>query len=1042
MNMRKFAIFMSFFVLLAANSIAQETKKITGKVTDNNGEALSGVTVAEVGGNAKAITSDQGTYTIQVGSKTTTLRFSSVGFQDADARIGNRNAVDISLVRESGSLSEVVVVGYGVQQKKAFTGSAAKIDAKEFAQLVTPSVDKQLAGRAAGVQVVNAGGDVGTPARIRIRGINSVTGNQSPLIVVDGVPFITGNLAAATNSNALGDINPNDIENIEVLKDGSATAIYGSRAANGVIMITTKKGSKGSAVKVNYDATYGFTSPIKTYELLNNAQFVEIANEKRTNQNLTGWANAGDGKTYDWQRLIMRDNVFGVQQNMSVTGGNNKSTYFLSLNYSDQKGVLISNQNKAYRLRFNFEHEINQYIKIGNNLTLSKQIDNDQNNGTNALSGAVASALRMLPNVDPFNADNVTGYNIRYPALNQVGLGPNVSNVDDNYTNPLFTLNENVYESDKLRVNNNLFVEVSPLKGLKIRSAFNYDFFNDYSYISWSSIHGDGFSSRGYVYNAGQQIQRMVWQNYMNYNKSFNGGHSMYLTAGHEVQEDMSRFVSGSLQQLSDPFFQQKNLIGGSGALQFASGGYGKSGFHSLFGRFNYDFRSKYFVQGSVRRDGQSSLAPDNRYGIFPGASAGWRISEEGFWKNNTALNNLFSDVKLKGSYAIVGNQLGGFPYLSTFSSAAYGNIPGLAPSAIGNPSLQWERSKKFDVGIELSMFKNRLTFMADWFLNDIDQLVFAVPTPNSAGIPGNSISQNIGSARNNGLEFTLMGDIISTKNFVWNFNANYTKLKNEITSLYSVGGVPVLNIPGSFNRIEVGQSLNYIWGWNYAGVNTQTGNPMYLKADGSLVQRSTVNGAYYTASSKDDATMTTANQTTITDADKVNLGNSLPTFFGALTNNFRYKNLSLEVMFRFQGGNKIMNITRQEALLSQNFHNNGVEILNRWKQAGDVTDVPRLRYAQSATVNQTGAAISRFVETGDYVRLQNLVLSYNLGSKGLSDKTKGYVKNARIFAQGQNLFIMSKYSGLDPDNASQAGQDNAVSPSLRILSVGLSVGF
>jgi TonB-linked SusC/RagA family outer membrane protein len=1040
--MRKFAVFMSFFVLLASNVLAQETKKITGKVTDNNGDGLSGVTVAEVGGNAKAVTNDQGAYTIQVSGKTTTLRFSSIGFQDGDARISNRNVVDISLVRESGSLSEVVVVGYGVQQKKAFTGSAAKIDAKEFSQLVTPSVDRQLAGRAAGVQVVTAGGDVGTPARIRIRGINSVSGNQSPLIVVDGVPFITGNLAAATNSNALGDINPNDIENIEVLKDGSATAIFGSRAANGVIMITTKKGSKGSAVKVNYDATYGFTAPIQTYELLNNAQFVEIANEKRTNQGLTGWANAGDGQTYDWQRLVMRDNVLGVQQNLSVTGGNNKSTYFLSLNYSDQKGVLISNQNKAYRLRFNFDHEINKYVKIGNNLTLSKQIDNDQNNGTNALSGAVASALRMLPNVNPYNADNITGYNIRFPALNQVGLGPNVSNVDDNYTNPLFTLNENIYSSDKLRVNNNLYVELSPAKGLKIRSAFNYDFFDDYSFISWSSIHGDGFSSRGYAYNAGQQIQRMVWQNYMNYNKSFNGGHNLYVTGGHEVQEDMSRFVSGALQQLSDPFFQQKNVIGGSGALQFAGGGYGKSGFHSLFGRFNYDFRSKYFVQASVRRDGQSSLAPDNRFGIFPGASAGWRISEEGFWKNNTALNNLFSDVKLKGSYAIVGNQLGGFPYLSTFSSAAYGNIPGLAPSAIGNPSLQWERSKKFDVGIELSMFKNRLTFMADWFLNDIDQLVFAVPTPNSAGIPGNSIQQNIGTARNNGLEFTLMGDIVSTKNFVWNFSANYTKLKNEISSLYSVGGVPVLTIPGTFNRIEVGQSLNYLWGWRYAGVNTQTGNPMYFKADGSLVQRSTVNGAYYTASSKDDATMTAANQTTITDADKVNLGNSLPTFFGALTNNFRYKNFSLEVMLRFQGGNKIMNITRQEALLSQNFHNNGVEILNRWKQPGDVTDVPRLRYAQSATVNQTGAAISRFVETGDYVRLQNLVLSYNFGSKSLSDKTNGYVKNARIFAQGQNLFIMSKYSGLDPDNASQAGQDNAVSPSLRILSVGLSVGF
>jgi hypothetical protein len=224
-------------------------------------------------------------------------------------------------------------------------------------------------------------------------------------------------------------------------------------------------------------------------------------------------------------------------------------------------------------------------------------------------------------------------------------------------------------------------------------------------------------------------------------------------------------------------------------------------------------------------------------------------------------------------------------------------------------------------------------------------------------------------------------------------------------------------------------------------GVNTATGNPMYLKADGKLVQRSTVNGAYYIASDKNDATLTPANQTSITDADKVNLGSSLPTYFGAFTNNFRYKNFSLEIMVRFQGGNKIMNITRQEALLSQNFHNNGTEILNRWKNPGDVTDVPRLRYAQSATVNQTGAAISRFIENGDYIRLQNVVLNYNIGSKALA-RTNGYIKSARIFAQGQNLLTITKYSGLDPDNASQAGQDNAVSPSLRILAVGLSVGF
>lgn len=1038
--MKNLLVLLAFGLLSTTVVSAQNTKKVTGKVTDENGKVLSGVTVSV--GTVKTTSDANGNYSLQVPTGSSSIKFSYVGYSEADVKIGNKNTVDARLNAETNQLSEVVVVGYGVQQKKAFTGSASKIDAKEFSQLVTPSVDRQLAGRAAGVQVVASGGDVGTPARIRIRGVNSVSQNQSPLIVVDGVPFISGNIAAATNSNALGDINPNDIENIEVLKDGSATAIFGSRAANGVIMITTKKGSRGGAMKVNYDATFGFTSPFKTYDLLNNAQFVEISNEKRTNAGLTGWAAPGDNaaRTYDWQRLVMRDNTPTSQHNLSFSGGTSKSTYFFSLNYSDQKGILISNANKSYRIRFNFDHEINKFIKVGNNLTLSKQIDNDQNNGSNALSGGIASALRMLPNVNPFDPTHPSGFNIRFPQLNQVGLGPNSNPVDDNFTNPLFTLTQNRYESDKLRVNNNLYVELSPMKGLKIRSAFNYDFLNDYSTISLSPVHGDGFSSLGNIQNTGQQVQRMVWQNYMNYNTTLFDNHNVYLTAGHEVQEDISRFVSGSLQQLSDPFFLQKNVISGSGALQFASGGYGMSGFHSLFGRLNYDFKNKYFVQGSVRRDGQSSLSPNNRFGVFPGASVGYRISEEGFWKNNQFLSKTFSDVKLKGSYAIVGNQLGGFPYLSTFGSAAYGNIPGLAPNLVGNAGLQWERSKKLDVGIELGLFNNRFNFVADWFMNDIDQLVFAVPTPNSAGIPGNSISQNVGTARNNGLEFALSGDIIRSKDFTWGFNANFTTLENKITSLYAVGGVPVTTIPGAYNRIEVGQPLNYLWGWRYAGVNTQTGNPMYLKANGVLVQRNTNTGTFFTAADMNDPNMTTSNP--LTDADRVNLGNSLPTYFGAFTNNFRYKNFSMEFMIRFQGGNKIMNITRQEALLSQNFHNNGTEIMNRWKAPGDVTDVPRLRYAQSATVNQTGAAISRFVENGDFVRLQNLVFSYSFNNETLSKFANGYIKNARIFAQGQNLFMLTKYSGLDPDNASQSGIDNAVSPTLRILSVGLNVGF
>ena len=318
--MRKLAVLLTCAMLFLAQAYAQTSRTVTGKVTDDAGNPLAGVTIT-VAGSAKSTVSDaKGMYSIQVPEKATTLKFSFVGFGEVDTRIGNRASIDVSMVSETKALSEVVVVGYGVQQKKAFTGSASKIDTKEFSQLVTPSIDKQLAGRAAGVQVVNSGGGVGTPARIRIRGVNSISGGQSPLIVVDGVPFITGNLAATTNSNALGDINPNDIENIEVLKDGSATAIYGSRAASGVIMITTKKGDKSGRMKVNYDATIGFSSPGKVYELLNADQFVTIANEKRANNGQAAAAFASPtGTNTDWQRLVYNNNAMAVQQNISFT---------------------------------------------------------------------------------------------------------------------------------------------------------------------------------------------------------------------------------------------------------------------------------------------------------------------------------------------------------------------------------------------------------------------------------------------------------------------------------------------------------------------------------------------------------------------------------------------------------------------------------------------------------------------------------------------------------------------------------------------------
>jgi TonB-linked SusC/RagA family outer membrane protein len=1047
MHMRKLLVTLTAFLLFAGGLLAQKT--ITGKVTDDKGNPIPNASVLVKGTQVGTVTNPDGTFSIVVPANGRALIISAVDMTTQERTIGSQTSLDFTLSQEDKTISEVVVVGYGTQQKKAFTGSASKVDVKEFATLMTPSVDKQLAGRAAGVQVTTAGGLVNTPARILIRGINSLTQGTGPLIVVDGIPIISGNLAGTTNSNALGDINPSDIETIDVLKDGSATAIYGSRAANGVILITTKKGSRGRA-KVSYEGFLGFSSALKKFDLLNAQQFVTIANEKLANAGQPLRANMDANNTNtDWQGEALIDNAPVHSHTLSVQGGNDRTTYYMSLNYSNQKGIIISNFNKSYRVRLNLEHEVNKFLKVGNNITLTRQEDGDQNNGSNALSGAIASSLRLLPNVSPYNPNHFSGYNINYPNGNSMNPGANTTSVDDNFTNVAFTTRENKFYSDKYRIINNGFLELSPVKGLKFRSQFSADIFNDYSYQGYSPLHGDGYGTptggtNGLVFNVSQNIFRYTWQNYFNYNLNV-GSHSFYLTGGHELQQDKTKWHSASGTNISDAFFIDENVISGTASIQTIGGFIGESGFESLFGRFNYDFRNKYFFQASVRRDGQSSLATSKRYGVFPGFSVGWRPSEEGFWKGSSFMKKWIPEAKIKASYAKVGNTLGGFPYLSTYGSRPYGNISGIAVSAIGNPDLQWETSVKYDVGVELGLLNNKLNLTADWFLNDINDLVFNVPTPLSTGVPGNAISQNIATIENKGFEISLGGNIIRNRNFSWDFNVNYTSIKNEVKSLYSVGGVPVPFVEnGGFNIIRVGDPMNIIYGNTWAGVNSANGHPLYVKANGTLVQLNLSPGgsigAYYVAAAKDNPALGAASSLLF--ADRTNLGNPTPTWFGAISNTLSYKGFELDFMFRYSGGNKIMNITRQEALLNQSFQNNGIEILDRWTTAGQITNVPKLYYGQGNNINQTQIANSRFVEKGDYLRLQNVVLSYTVPADKLEQLTKGAIRSFRFYLQGQNLAVWTAYSGADPDNISALGLDNAVSPQVRTISFGIGLGL
>jgi TonB-linked SusC/RagA family outer membrane protein len=1039
--MRKLYLLLLGVVFAVAPALAQRT--LTGKVSDEKGNPVANASVVVKGTTSGTTTKADGTYSLSLPANAQVLVISSVDMIAQEFNIGNLSAINATLMSEDKVMEEVVVVGYGTQQKKAFTGSASKIDAKEFANLITPSVDKQLAGRATGVQVTNSSGLVNQPARIFIRGVNSINQSTGPLFVVDGVPIITGNLAAATNSNALGDINPADIESIEVLKDGSATAIFGSRAAAGVVMITTKKGSKGKA-KVSYDMSMGFSNTLKRFDLLNADEFVTITNEKLANRGQAPRAGVNPGGVNtDWQSVALINNALVQTHNLSYQGGTAKTSFFFSANYSKQQGVVISNYNKTFRVRTNLEHEVNSFLKVGNNLSVSRQDDGDQNNGSNSLSGSIASALRLLPNVNPYNINGPSGFNVSFPAANAIPVGPNTQGVDDNFTNVAFTLSQNKYTSDKIRIINNAFAELSFTKRFKFRSVMSADWFNDYSFQSLDPRHGDGYSSGGIAYNANQNILRTVWQNYMNYNFKVKG-HSFYVTAGHEVQKQTSKFISVTGSTVIDLFFLKENLISGTASTQQVGGSLSRSGFESLFGRLNYDYKNRYFLQASVRRDGQSSLAKDKRYGSFPGISVGWRPSEETIWKNSAFLTKTFTDVKFKYSYAKVGNTLGGFPFLSaTFGPAPYGNINGIALNFIGNPGLQWETSSKYDFGMEVGMFKGRVNLSFDWFLNDVDNLVLAVPTPPSAGIPGNSISQNIGTLQNKGTEFSIDLSLVRQKDWGWDMNFNYSNVKNKITKLFSVNGTPVPYIQnGAYNLIRVGDPINIIHGYEYAGVNTANGYPMYYKADGRLVTHNVVNGLYYFVNNGNDGNLLSTNATSMGFADRKNLGQGIPTYFGAWTNNFRYKQFDMEVMLRYSGGNKIMNTTAQEALFSQSIHNNGKAILRRWTKPGDVTDVPRLFWGLSNNVNQNSIANSRFIESGDYVRLQNLVISYTMDRDLISRVGKGYVESVKFFVQGQNLFVWSKYSGADPDNVTAGGIDQSVSPQIRTISFGMNVGF
>lgn len=1029
---------------LAGQVLAQD-RVVTGKVTSSDdGSLLPGVSVAIKGTTRGTTTDANGSYKISVPNNGV-LVFSFIGYTTQEGAIGNRNTIDVKLNVDAKELEQVVIIGYGTEKKGNVTGSLTSIKGSSIASLVTPSFATQLAGRAAGVQVTVPNGLLGQAPRIRIRGTNSISSGADPLIVIDNVPVTSNPYGGVGAADPLTDLNPSDIESYEVLKDGAATAIFGSRAANGVILITTKrgKGNKGK-MAVNYDASFGSNSPINKLSLLNATQFVEVANEKYRNAGQPEQARAGlNGENTDWQDVIFR-NGFVQNHALSMNGANDKTNYFFSLGFLDNEGPIVANAQKRYSFRANLDHSINKWITVGTSLSYTRGQFSNLNTGGNALSGNVTGAARLLPNVSPYDEANTRfgGYNITADGA-ALGQGNNLRPVDNNFTNIAFVLANNKFITTNNRIIGNTYAEANIIDGLKLRTQIAVDMLTQDDFQSLDPRHGDGRGANGVVFQRYRPTSQWNWQNTLSYNKTFADKHNVNFVAGLEYQKRTSKFIDAQGQGFSELFFIQENLISGSFGTQLSGGGFIQDSFDSYFGRLNYNYAGKYFVSLTARNDGLSSLPVANRRGTFPGGSVAWRISQESFIKDSP-IADVISDLRLKGSYAVVGNtNIGFFPYLGTFGAAQYASQTGIAFDNTGNPDLKWEQSKKVNIGLDLGLLKNRININLDYFQNKVDNLVLFAPTAPSLGVPGNGINKNIGAMENKGFELSLDADVIKKGEFVWNVSFNYSNIKNKVTALNNNEDVIF-----TYHINRVGQPIGSFFGYSWAGVNAANGNPMWYKGDatGNIVQYNIATGTYRAYSPSNPADVATAATLSAT-TDRTLLGNSNPIWQGGLTNSFKYKGFDFEVFARYSGGNMIMNVTRQETLLNQGFQNNGTEILDRWTKEGQVTNVPRLWIGREAPINNTGAADSRFLEKGDFLRIQNIILGYRLPQSLLSKTGVNGIRSLRIYGQVQNPFIFTSYKGLDPELSSTTGNstfgvDQSANPIIRTISFGISLGL
>ncbi|MDR0976902.1 MAG: TonB-dependent receptor [Prevotellaceae bacterium] len=1009
-----------------------QTIRISGTVISGEDNLpIIGATVNVPGADGVGtITDIDGNFVLNVPQGTTMVLVSYIGMESRYAAV----SANMHVVLQSSTevLDEVVVVGYGVQRKKDVTSSISQIKGDAMADKASPSFMQQMAGRAAGVQVISGSGDVTAPPRILIRGQGTISSDTSPLYVINGVPVTSGNLGySSANNNAMADINPSDIESMEILKDGAATAIYGSRAANGVVLITTKQGKKGAA-KISYDGWMGVAQASKVYDLLNAEQFVMIANEKYTNLGQKPQAYMDEkGTNTNWFDHTFRT---GFQHNhsVSISGATDQTNYHVSAGYTSQKGVVINNNYDRFTFYGRAEHKfLNNYLSAGISLNASVQNNSGPTKGTNSLSDNMYATVRMLPNVGVYNPDDPTGYNVDSEDRKALGRGANLRTIENTIPNIVWVLTQNKQQNSSYRLLPTAFLDVKPVSWLTYRVQLGADVSLVDDMYAWSPESGDGYGYLGLLNKSWLKRERWNLQNILTFVKSF-GKHNVDATAVAEWTNYRSTRTTAGARDFADAFFVDQ-LISNTYNTQSSSGSWTTNGLASYIFRANYNYDSMVYVGGSVRRDGISTLHPDNRWGTFYGLSGALRVSNFEFWKSSP-ISAVINDFRLRGSYAEVGNDRlsGNFLYMDIFTGQKYGDQVGISYYQTGNKELKWETQKIMDIGFDMGFLQNRFNLVFAYWKKDNKDIVLDAPTPPSLGIPWNVITKNYGSIKNHGIELEVGGTLINTRELMWKSSVNFSTQNSKIVKL-------VNEIPYEHHILREGEPINALWGYQYEGVNMANGNPMYRKADGTIVQTNpmTNKSSVYDASNPEDE----SKASTLNTDDKVIFGSSLPSWFGGWDNTITWKNFDLNIFFRFSGGNKVANVTRRE-MLDMGFVNNSTEILGRWQSKTEPGDgmTPRLYADKTASVNMDADGSSRWIEKGDFLKLQNVALGYVL-PKHICNTLM--VERIRLYVQAQNLLTITGYSGLDPEGYTVApGIDWNGNPQQRSFVFGINIGF